>query len=93
LIGHYVKEAGFNVRYLDPLADDPTEVVSELIGPCVLLLAHNRQVTYGYTGKDNTDGFYCDIPKGTVIVDPWRTLPETMPDVEVIHYGNTRNKK
>ena len=93
LIGHYVKEAGFNVRYLDPLADDPTEVVSELTGPCVLLLAHNRQVTYGYTGKDNVDKFYCDIPKGTVIVDPWRTLPETMPDVEVIHYGNTRNKK
>jgi len=93
LIGHYVKEAGFNVSYLDPLADDPTEVVSELTGPCVLLLAHNRQVTYGYTGKDNVDKFYCDIPKGTVIVDPWRTLPETMPDIEVIHYGNTRNKK
>jgi UDPglucose 6-dehydrogenase len=93
LIGHYVKEAGFNVSYLDPLADDPTEVVSELTGPCVLLLAHNRQVTYGYTGKDNVDKFYCDIPKGTVIVDPWRTLLETMPDVEVIHYGNTRNKK
>jgi UDPglucose 6-dehydrogenase len=93
LIGHYVKEAGFDVSYLDPLADDPAEVVSELTGPCVLLLAHNRQVTYGYTGKDNVDKFYCDIPKGSVIVDPWRTLPETMPDVEVIHYGNTRNKK
>jgi len=93
LIGHYVKEAGFNVRYVDPLADDPTEVVSELIGPCVLLLAHNRQVTYGYTGKDNVDGFYCDIPKGSVVVDPWRTLPLTTPDINVIHYGNTRNKK
>jgi UDPglucose 6-dehydrogenase len=93
LIGHYVKEAGFNVRYLDPLADDSTEVVSELIGPCVLLLAHNRQVTYGYTGKDNVDKFYCDIPKGSVIVDPWRTLSDTTPDIKVIHYGNTRNKK
>jgi UDPglucose 6-dehydrogenase len=93
LIGHYVKEAGFNVRYLDPLADDPTEVVSELTGPCVLLLAHNRQVTYGYTGKDNVDKFYCDIPKGSVIVDPWRTLSDTTPDIKVIHYGNTRNKK
>jgi UDPglucose 6-dehydrogenase len=93
LIGHYVKEAGFNVRYLDPLADDPTEVVSELIGPCVLLLAHNRQVTYGYTGKDNVDKFYCDIPKGSVVVDPWRTLSDTIPEIKVIHYGNTRNKK
>ena len=93
LIGHYVKEAGFNVSYLDPLADDPTEVVSELTGPCVLLLAHNRQVTYGYTGKDNVDKFYCDIPKGSVIVDPWRTLSDTTPDIKVIHYGNTRNTK
>jgi len=93
LIGHYVKEAGFTVGYLDPLADDPTEVVSELIGPCVVLLAHNRQVTYGYTGKDNVDKFYCDIPKGSVVVDPWRTLSDTTPDITVIHYGNTRNKK
>jgi len=93
LVGHYVKEAGFNIRYIDPFADDPTEVVSELIGPCVLLLAHNRQVTYGYTGNNTTDGFYCSIPKGSVVVDPWRSMPLTMSDVEVIHYGNTRNKK
>jgi UDPglucose 6-dehydrogenase len=93
LIGHYVKEAGFGVRYVDPLADDPTEVVSELIGPCVLLLAHNRQVTYGYTGKDHVDKFYCNIPNGSVIVDPWRTLSDTTPDIKVIHYGNTRTKK
>jgi UDPglucose 6-dehydrogenase len=93
LIGHFVKQSGFNVRYIDPLADDPTEVVSELIGPCVLLLAHNRQVTYGYTGNAVKDGFYCDIPKGTVVVDPWRSMPVTTPDIKVIHYGNTRNKK
>jgi UDPglucose 6-dehydrogenase len=93
LIGHFVKESGFNVRYVDPLADDPAEVVSELIGPCVLLLAHNRQVTYGYTGNAVKDGFYCNIPKGSVVVDPWRTLVETTPDIKVIHYGNTRNTK
>jgi len=93
LIGHFVKESGFNVRYVDPLADDPTEVVSELIGPCVLLLAHNRQVTYGYTGNAVKDGFYCDIPKGSVVVDPWRSVPLTTANIEVIHYGNTRNTK
>jgi hypothetical protein len=84
---------GFNVRYIDPLADDPTEVVSELIGPCVLLLAHNRLVTYGYTGNAVKDGFYCDIPKGSVVVDPWRSMPVTTANIEVIHYGNTRNTK
>jgi UDPglucose 6-dehydrogenase len=93
LIGHFVKESGFNVRYVDPLADDPTEVVSELIGPCVLLLAHNRQVTYGYTGNTVKDGFYCDIPKGSVVVDPWRSMQQTIDGIEVIHYGNTRNTK
>jgi UDPglucose 6-dehydrogenase len=91
LIGHFVKQSGFNVRYIDPLADDPNEVVSELIGPCVLLLAHNRQVTYGYTGNAVKDGFYCDIPKGSVVVDPWRSMPVTTADIKVIHYGNTRN--
>jgi UDPglucose 6-dehydrogenase len=91
LIGHFVKQSGFNVRYIDPLADDSNEVVSELIGPCVLLLAHNRQVTYGYTGNAVKDGFYCDIPKGTVVVDPWRSMPVTTADIKVIHYGNTRN--
>ena len=93
LIGHFVKDMGFNVRYVDPLADDPTEVVAELIGPCVLLLAHNRQVTYGYTGNAVKDGFYCDIPKGSVVVDPWRSMPLTTANIEVIHYGNTRNTK
>ena len=37
LVGHYVKQAGHDVRYLDPLADDPTEVISELSGPAVIL--------------------------------------------------------
>ena len=93
LVGHFVKESGFNIRYLDPLADDPTEVVSELIGPCVVLLAHNRQVTYGYTGNNTKDGFYCEIPKGSVIVDPWRSLPLETANIKVIHYGNTRKEK
>ena len=27
---------------------------------------------------------------GSVVVDPWRKIPD-IPDVEVVHYGNTRN--
>ena len=92
LVGHYIKQLGFNVRYVDPLADDPVEVVSELIGPCVVLWAHNSSITYDYTGtvhQAETEP-YCKIHPGTVIVDPWRTLPQDMPDIKVIHYGNTR---
>jgi UDPglucose 6-dehydrogenase len=91
LVGHYVKQMGFNVRYVDPLADDPAEVVSELIGPCVILWAHDRQITYEYTGEQTKTQEYCKIHKGSVIVDPWRKLAST-PDYTVVHYGNTRGQ-
>ena len=89
LVGHYVKQLGFNVRYLDPLADDPTEVISELIGPAVILWAHNRKITYEYTGDQVDTQPYCEIPPGSVVVDPWRKLPLSEKHT-VIHYGNTR---
>jgi UDPglucose 6-dehydrogenase len=89
LVGFYVKESGFNVRYVDPLADDPTEVVSELVGPCVILWAHDRQITYDYTGEQTQTQAYCRIPQGSIIVDPWRKINST-DDYQVIHYGNTR---
>ena len=91
LVGHYVKEAGFEVRYLDPLADDPTDVVKELTGPAVILWAHDRKITYEYTGDQPETEPYCDIPQGSVIVDPWRKLSD-MAGLTVVHYGNTRTK-
>jgi hypothetical protein len=72
------------------LADDPTNVVSD-VDSAVVLMAHNRHVTYGYTGQDSQDVFYYNIKPGSVIVDPWRALPKNIKDVTVIHYGNTRN--
>lgn len=90
LVGHYVKQAGFNVRYLDPLADDPNEVISELIGPTVILWAHNRKITYNYIDNQTDTMPYCAIPRGSVIVDPWRKLP-SIEGLTVIPYGNTRN--
>ena len=90
LVGHYVKQAGHDVRYLDPLADDPTEVISELSGPAVILWAHNRKITYEYTGDQPDTLPYCPIPHGSIIVDPWRKLPD-IENLTVVHYGNTRN--
>lgn len=90
LIGHYLKELGHDVKYLDPLADDPTDVIATLSGPSVVLLAHNRHVTYGYTGLDQADKFYCEIPVGSIFVDPWRAMPQTA-GYRVVHYGNTRS--
>jgi UDPglucose 6-dehydrogenase len=91
LVGYYVKEAGFNVRYLDPLADDPAEVIAEMAGPSVVLWAHNRKITYEYTGDQPDTQPYCEIPRGSVIVDPWRKLPD-LDGLTVVHYGNTRHQ-
>jgi UDPglucose 6-dehydrogenase len=91
LVGHYVKEAGFEVRYLDPLADDPTDVVTELSHPAIILWAHDRKITYEYTGDQLETQPYCAIPQGSVIVDPWRKLSD-ITGLTVVHYGNTRAK-
>ena len=89
LIGHYIKEAGRTVKYLDPLADDASDVIASVKGPVVLLMAHNRQITYGYTGDVRDDTFYSPIEAGSIIVDPWRKMAN-MAGYKIIHYGNTR---
>ena len=86
LVGHYIKEIDGAVLYIDPLTE--SYVPSSVQG--VVLMAHNSQITYGYTGKQEVK-LYCEIETGSVIVDPWRKfIPENYPGVTVIHYGNTR---
>jgi UDPglucose 6-dehydrogenase len=94
LVGHYLKERGIDVKYVDPLADDLEDVVAEVNGPAIYLWAHNSKITYDYTGVVHQDDTkpYCEIQSGSVIVDPWRTVPHTLPDIKVVHYGNTRGK-
>jgi UDPglucose 6-dehydrogenase len=84
LIGHYIEEMGRNVTYIDPLTGDD---VIQAKG--VILLAHNKKVTYEYRGFEEKQNFYCDIKPGSIIVDPWRTTPD-IEGCTVIHYGNTR---
>ena len=91
LVGHYVKEAGLPVVYVDPLADNMDEVVKEVVSPAVFLWAHNRKITYEYTGEQKDTQAYCEIKTGSVIVDPWRKLAST-PEYRVVHYGNTRGQ-
>jgi len=90
LVGHYIQYAGHWVSYVDPIADDKNHVIDSTDRPAVVLMAHNRSITYSNVSGDHTDHFYYDIQPGSVIVDPWRCLPEDLPGVTVIHYGNTR---
>jgi UDPglucose 6-dehydrogenase len=92
LVGYYVEQEGFSVVYVDPLADNKASVVDSIDTPAVYLWAHNRKVTYEYTGDQEATKPYCEIKPGSVIVDPWRQLPLDMTDIKVVHYGNTRNQ-
>jgi UDPglucose 6-dehydrogenase len=85
LVGEYCKELGVTPFYIDPLTGDSN--VPE--GPCVLLLAHSPSTTYKYTRQNDIDVLYCEIPDGSVVVDPWRSYQNEK--CTVIHYGNTRN--
>jgi UDPglucose 6-dehydrogenase len=89
LTAYYIKQRGFSVIYLDPLADDREDCVESIDRPHVILMAHNRQVTYGYTKIQAKDQAYCVFPTGSVLIDPWRQQSK-IPGITVIHYGNTR---
>jgi UDPglucose 6-dehydrogenase len=84
LVGHFCEELGIDPLYADPLTGD----IHDSSEPCVFLMAHNAATTYRYLGKEQIEQSYCDIPDGSVVVDPWRTYENDM--VTVIHYGNTR---
>lgn len=87
LVSHYLETLGVRVEFVDPLTGD--QRASE--GPAVFLLAHNQSVTYARAGVpfDADAGFYCRIPPGSVILDPWRTC-EPIPSIRIVQYGNTR---
>jgi UDPglucose 6-dehydrogenase len=91
LVGYYVKQVGESVVYVDPLADDREDVVDSVEYPAVILMAHNRNITYGYTGEAGVDRDYFKILPGSLIVDPWRG-ENNREGVILIHYGNTRQQ-
>ena len=85
LIGHYCAEYGITPHYVDPHTNDNYNPTA----PCVVLLAHSATTTYSYIDKEQQDSLYCDIPAGSIVVDPWRKF--NGPEYTVIHYGDTRN--
>lgn len=87
LIGQYCNELGYDPTYVDPLTGDDYQPLA----PAVFLLAHSLITTYKYTNQNSTDNLYCDIPDGSVVLDPWRNYSNKK--CTVIHYGNTRQNK
>ena len=87
LVGHFIEQAGHDVTYRDPLTEPA--VPRSVCG--AVLLAHNKQITYGYAGVQDEQQLYCIIEDGSVIIDPWRKYTTTNTNIKVVHYGNTRN--
>jgi UDPglucose 6-dehydrogenase len=87
LIGHYLESMQAKFYYIDPLTGDQPPFTGM---PVIALLAHNRSVTYGYTGEQSSQEFYCDLAPNSVIVDPWRQFAKDHSTYKIIHYGNTR---
>ena len=85
LVAHYLQEFGIKPVYIDPLTEP--SVPESVKG--IVLLAHNQQITYGYTGDQEVQPFYCQIESGSIIIDPWRRCGP-VDNVSIIHYGNTR---
>jgi len=87
LLGHYLDEIQAKYFFIDPLTGDNPPFIGV---PVIAFLAHNREITYGYTGTKESQEFYCELSPGSTIVDPWRKYPVDNDFYEVIHYGNTR---
>ena len=93
LIGHYLDELDVHYYYADPLvaSKDFDDWYKDEIGVrCILFLAHNRMVTYGYTGTRQEQNLYVTLKSKSIVVDPWRNFETDRNDIKVIHYGNTR---
>ena len=86
LIGSYLEKHEAHYFYCDPMTGD--KVYDDTEG--IILLAHNRQITYGYTGELPQQQLYFTPGHGSIIVDPWRRYSTRNPSYKVIHYGNTR---
>jgi UDPglucose 6-dehydrogenase len=86
LIGSYLAELGAKYTYSDPLTGD---VVSDGT-TAIVLLAHNRQITYGYTGELPEQQLYYKLGLNSIVVDPWRKFKTDTKSIKVLHYGNTR---
>jgi len=86
LIGSYLTEMGAKYTYSDPLTGD---IVADET-TAIVLLAHNRTITYGYTGEMPEQQLYYKLGLSSVVVDPWRTFKTDTKSIKVLHYGNTR---
>ena len=94
LIGHYLDELDVHYYYADPKVPGDFDVFydPDYGYRCIAFLAHNHNVTYGYTGDRHKTELYVKLRPGSVVVDPRRSYTTDRDDITVVHYGNTREQ-
>ena len=106
LVGHYVEELGGTLYYHDHSTGDsvPEDIGAavyllahdpEVTYGTQLDTVKDFMSTRHTTGADEAFTISDTMPEnmlkaGSVIVDPWRKVQVSNPDIKVIHYGNTR---
>lgn len=105
LVGYYVEKLGFKLSYLDKqtgdmqvdnqekstflMAHSPEITYGSQLAE-VRKFHINRNISEADKAITVTDNLSVIFPSGSIIVDPWRKMPN-IEGVTVIHYGNTKN--
>ena len=86
LVGHYLARSYREPKYVDPLTGDNIQLTK----PAIILLAHDRAVTYEYSQHESKkQELYSPIPKGSVVVDLWRSSGLEDGEFRLLKYGDT----
>jgi len=93
LVGNYLKsliamneDCELELWYADPLTGHSCPPLE-----AVVLWAHNKSITYGYTDSDpQEESTYFEMLPGCVIIDPWRRINKNNDMYKIVHYGDTR---
>ena len=107
LVGYYVEKMGFKLTYLDKetgdLEIDNREKSAFLMAhsPEITYGSQLDEVRKFHTNRNISEAdraitvkneLSINFPTGSVIIDPWRKMPD-ITGVKVIHYGNTKSLK
>jgi hypothetical protein len=82
LVGYYLEKLGYSVSY-DTEQFEENRIYKEIACPSLISPA---AYLIGWPNHFNEYRF----ARGSIVVDPWRSLDTKRPEVTIYHYGNTR---
>lgn len=77
LLKNIIEERGYSVEMYDPMIDQNTLAKGELMGRGIYFIGTQHKCFSHWN----------DFPEGSIVLDPFRFIPEQLNDVKVIHIG------